>query len=85
MHFTLNLLLLQGPQSRKFPPSQLFFFFLGGGVEGEQPKVTRSQVVTLGRLGQNLDVFLLYEGHSDLGFVGLGLLWDFFFFFFRHS
>ena len=30
-------------------------------------------------MGQNLDVLLLKEGHSDLGFVGFAQLWDPFF------
>ena len=29
-----------------------------------------------GGMGQNLDVLFLYEGHSDLGFVGFAQLWD---------
>ena len=27
-------------------------------------------------MGQNLDVLLLWEGHSDLGFVGFSQCWD---------
>ena len=53
-----------------FPPSQLFF------NEGEHPKITLSQVVTVTGMSQNLDVWLLKEGHSDLGFVGSAQLWD---------
>ena len=61
MHRALNLLLLGGPEvnSGKFPPRQLFF------DEGEQPKVTWSQIVIVGRMNQNLDVSLLKKGHSD--------------------
>ena len=57
-------------------PSQLFF------DKGEQPKVTWSQIVIVGRMNQNLDVSLLKKGHSDLGFVGFAQVWGPFFFFF---
>ena len=56
-----------------FPPSQLFF------EEGEQSKVIWSQAGTVEGMGQNLDVFLLREGHSDHGFVGFVQLWSPFF------
>ena len=60
-------------------------------ISGEQLKVIWSQVGTVcvsggggarGGRGQNLDTLLLYEGHSDLGFVGFAQLWDPFFVFF---
>ena len=54
----------------KFQPSQLFF------DEGEEPKVIWSQVVVVWGMGHNLDVLLLWEGHSDLGFAGFAQLWD---------
>ena len=33
-------------------------------------------------MGRNLDVLLLYKGHSDLGFVGFAQLLDLFLFFY---
>ena len=60
----------------------------------EQPKATWSYVRITGGMGQNMDVLLLYEGHSDLGFVAFTkvivtlALWALFscgiHFFFRH-
>ena len=68
---------LFGPEVNvgNFPPSPSQVF----SDEEEQRKVTWSQVGTIGGLGQNLDVLLLQEGHSDLGFVGFAQLWDPFF------
>ena len=59
----------------KCPSSQLFF------DEEDQPKVTESQIGTVGGMGQELDALLRYEGHSDLDFVGIAQLWNPFFFF----
>ena len=65
MHGALNLL------REKIHPA--FFFFLLFFDEGEQPKVTLSQVGTVGGMGQNLDVLRLWENHNDLGFMGTGV------------
>ena len=63
MRGVLNLLLLQGPG--KFPPRPANFSLM----REEQPKATWSYIRITGGMGQNLDVLLLYEGHSDLRFV----------------
>ena len=83
-HGTLNLLPLRGSEvnAEKFPPSQLYF------GEGEQPRVTWSQVGTVGEMGQNLDVFCSSRKVTVTWICGLllcfGILFSFFFFF-RHS
>ena len=59
-------------KAENIPPSQLFF------DEGKQMKVTWTQAETgqKGGMGQNLDIWLLYEGHSDLSFMHFAQRWD---------
>ena len=65
-----TLLLLRGPECSNISAqaSQPFF------DEGEKPEVTWSHVGIVWEMGEDLDVLLLYEGHSDLGFVGFAKL-----------
>ena len=48
-------------------------------IRGNNNKITWSQVGTVQKMGQNLDVLPLQEGHSDLVFVGFVQLWNPFF------
>ena len=81
MDRALKLLLLWGPESwvRKIY-TQPTFLRWGWGMEGGGTKSHMEPSWDYRRDGKNQDVFLLYEGHNDLGFVGVTQLWDPFFF-----
>ena len=82
MHGALNLLFFRdrSVNAGEFPPNQIFF---DGGWGGGNQKSHGAKSGTVGWMGQTLDVLLLYEGHSDPGFVGFAKFWDPFFF--KHS